>query len=423
MTDDEGKQRDRRADPLAELEQPPADEPGVSHALHAAGAERAGTHERVTRVIPTHSERFDLGLLWTQLAGGRWRVVDAFCASERCYLMVEQSSLKAPRWPSRGRGLRMIERVLLGESPKAIAIDVKLSASTVASAMKRTLELMGLKNCRISGIPILMVLAARAANAPRGKAPLGFIAPVYQNDVRAWVVSAWRPDLDLPKSLSSAEQVVLRLLLEGRGHYEISRLRGTSTRTVANQLSTVFRKLGVSGRAQAVDRLAALALSAAERKRETLPPVPHVSEAPWPDGNSERSFAPNGFSQSGFFERSGAGAAGVALGTGTTPDGAGVETEAAPGSSGAEGADLVKPLAASGDDSDAGVIRPFSLPEPAAARGAGVALVAAGRESGPPVVVGAASTAGFPASLSGEAGGRVTLRAGAFAGAKDWIAK
>jgi DNA-binding NarL/FixJ family response regulator len=422
MTDDDGKQRDRRADHADEPDYSPDGDEAASKAVRSLGAERADARSGTRRVIPTHSERFDLGLLWTQLSSGRWRVVDAFCASERCYLMVEPSSEKAPRWPSRDRGLRMIERVLLGESPKAIAIDLKLSASTVASAMKRTLELMGLQNCRISGIPILLVLAARAAHAPRGKAPQGFIAPVYQNEVRALVVSAWRPDLELPKSLSSAEQVVLRLLLEGRGHHDIARLRGTSTRTVANQLSTVFRKLGVSGRAQAVDRLAARSISGVTENLETLSPVSHVSDGSSAEGKPERSFAPNGFSQSGFFERSGTAAPGVALGAGTAPDAAGAEPVAAPRAPGTEdAADFVKPLAASSDDSRP-TPRPFSPPERAASRGTPLPLAATGRDSGM-VGAGAGTTAGFSTSRSGDAGARVSLAAGAFAGAKDWIAK
>jgi hypothetical protein len=211
--------------------------------------------------------------------------------------------------------------------------------------------------------------------------------------------------------------------MEGRGHHDIARLRGTSTRTVANQLSTVFRKLGVSGRAQAVDRLAARSISGIAEKPETLSPVSHVSDASSAEGKSERSFAPKGFSQSGFFDRSGAGAAGVALGTGTAPDAAGDEPVAAPGAPGADdGLDFVKPLAASGDDSRAATPRPFSPPERAASRGTPLPLAATGRDPGM-VGSGAGSTAGFSTSRSGDAGARVSLAAGAFAGAKDWIAK
>lgn len=422
MTDHEGKQRDGRADPTRESGHAPAIDEAPSSARKPANHTRGGANA-VARAIATHSERFDLGLLWTQLCSGHWRVSDAFCASERCYLMVEPASGRPPRWPSRGRGLRMIERVLLGESPKAIAIDLGLSASTVASAMKRTLELLGLKDCRISGIPILLVLAARAARTPRPKACAGFIAPVYQNEARAWVVSSFRPDVDLPKSLSLAEQVVLRLLMEGRGHHEIARVRGTSTRTVANQLSTVFRKLGVSGRAQAVDHLAARALSEEAARSEAPSPADRLATpASSPESEGQRSASPNGFSQSGFFDRSGA--AGVALDAGAAP---GATGEPAPGGefkAGTEGTrGAAEPVAASAGVSRVTWTLPFVLPEPGA-RGVVLSLATAGRGPGGTGVVSAGASAGFSAGFSDESGSRAPLTAGgAFAVAKDWIAK
>ncbi|MFW6050714.1 MAG: response regulator transcription factor [Myxococcota bacterium] len=48
--------------------------------------------------------------------------------------------------------------------------------------------------------------------------------------------------------LTRAEQDVVAHLLEGASNAEIARRRGTSPRTVANQLACVFRKLGVSSR-------------------------------------------------------------------------------------------------------------------------------------------------------------------------------
>jgi DNA-binding CsgD family transcriptional regulator len=66
-----------------------------------------------------------------------------------------------------------------------------------------------------------------------------------------------RPDLDFPVPLSDAEAAVVRELIAGRTHAEISDRRATSPRTVANQLATVFRKFGVSGRLAVVQQLVA----------------------------------------------------------------------------------------------------------------------------------------------------------------------
>jgi hypothetical protein len=47
----------------------------------------------------------------------------------------------------------------------------------------------------------------------------------------------------------------VRGLLEGRNYLEIAKKRGTSTRTVANQLAAAFRRLGVSGRASLLNHI------------------------------------------------------------------------------------------------------------------------------------------------------------------------
>ena len=51
-----------------------------------------------------------------------------------------------------------------------------------------------------------------------------------------------------PLRLTPGELQVIGLLLQGRRDAQIARARGTSERTVLNQLSSIFRKLGVKGR-------------------------------------------------------------------------------------------------------------------------------------------------------------------------------
>jgi DNA-binding CsgD family transcriptional regulator len=49
-------------------------------------------------------------------------------------------------------------------------------------------------------------------------------------------------------SLSAAERAVAELAARGLSNTEIARARRVATRTIANQLAGVYRKLGVSGR-------------------------------------------------------------------------------------------------------------------------------------------------------------------------------
>jgi DNA-binding CsgD family transcriptional regulator len=53
-------------------------------------------------------------------------------------------------------------------------------------------------------------------------------------------------------NLSSAESDVARHMLAGRSNSEIAALRRCSTRTVANQVASLFRKLGVHSRLELV---------------------------------------------------------------------------------------------------------------------------------------------------------------------------
>jgi DNA-binding CsgD family transcriptional regulator len=70
---------------------------------------------------------------------------------------------------------------------------------------------------------------------------------------------------DKAANLSSAESDVARHILAGRSNSEIAALRRCSARTVANQVASLFRKLGVRSRLELV--AGAALLGAATRPR------------------------------------------------------------------------------------------------------------------------------------------------------------
>jgi DNA-binding NarL/FixJ family response regulator len=65
----------------------------------------------------------------------------------------------------------------------------------------------------------------------------------------------------LPKArvegLTSAEEEVLAFLLDGYDNASIAAARGTSARTTANQVASIFRKLGVASRAELAAKISA----------------------------------------------------------------------------------------------------------------------------------------------------------------------
>src|SRR5437868_5669537 len=54
------------------------------------------------------------------------------------------------------------------------------------------------------------------------------------------------------QALTSAEEIVMKAIFEGKSNDAIARERGTSVRTIANQVASIFRKHRVSSRRELV---------------------------------------------------------------------------------------------------------------------------------------------------------------------------
>ncbi|MFZ5894499.1 MAG: response regulator transcription factor [Myxococcota bacterium] len=218
--------------------------PELEHAFNARAVRRfAALSSDARSAAPADESQF-----WRRACRGELSLIDTFFEGERCYAL----------WRARvGRSLsprrrQILERILLGARPKVVAIELRVSPSSVSGAVAQSLRYLGFDD-RGTGVPLVLVLAARAAatgqhfDARQSRFEL--------EGVEFLVLSARRPDLSIATVLSPAELEVLASLVEGRSHGEISELRGTSRRTVANQLGSAYRKLGVSGRMELIDEL------------------------------------------------------------------------------------------------------------------------------------------------------------------------
>jgi DNA-binding NarL/FixJ family response regulator len=90
------------------------------------------------------------------------------------------------------------------------------------------------------------------------EAPRSGEGPIFATRLRAegkelFVLSLPSPAAQLPNVLTAAERHVAGLVLDGLSNRTIAQVRGTSVRTVANQIASVFRKLNVTGRAELGD--------------------------------------------------------------------------------------------------------------------------------------------------------------------------
>jgi len=65
------------------------------------------------------------------------------------------------------------------------------------------------------------------------------------------VLPLGNPSASAPSAnLTRSEQSVMRLVLEGKSNQDIAKDRRTAVRTVANQVASIFKKLGVGSRAE-----------------------------------------------------------------------------------------------------------------------------------------------------------------------------
>ncbi len=221
----------------------------VNHALNYR------VDEPVKRApAPAEAKQFalELGMLWRDLVSLRWSAAAGFCSSTHCFLVLERHKNPIEVTPAVARAFTTLERVLTGESQKVLAYDESTSLSTVAARCALGLQSIG-PHVTVSGAPLLFILAAHAARGVKLGSAL--VRPIAGPHEERWLVRCGRPDRELRGPLSKAERDVVRLLVEGRTHAQMSQIRDRSARTIANQLGSVFRKLGVSGRTALVSQL------------------------------------------------------------------------------------------------------------------------------------------------------------------------
>lgn len=99
--------------------------------------------------------------------------------------------------------------------------------------------------------------------APSICAPPGLRAVLIATGDEDLALLEWRvPAAREPAGFGPAEREVLRLAAAGLSNAEIACARRRSTRTVANQLARIYRRLGVRSRLELFARLSA------DRRRE-----------------------------------------------------------------------------------------------------------------------------------------------------------
>jgi DNA-binding NarL/FixJ family response regulator len=171
--------------------------------------------------------------LWDALLDGRWSLLDAFTRAGTRYLVAHRNPAEAGAL----RALAPLERRILtlalaGRAGKWIALELELSESTVTRTLRVALRRLGAS----------ATTALAGVQSARFQLLDGVAAGVDIAAARLAQPAA------AARTLSHAERSIINGLLGGMCIAAIARERGTSSRTVANQVASSYRKLGVSSR-------------------------------------------------------------------------------------------------------------------------------------------------------------------------------
>jgi len=137
-----------------------------------------------------------------------------------------------------------------GHANKLIAYELGITSHTVATHVKRIKSKLGIPSrLSIAELFANRDLAVAEGDREARTPPKGLSRwRVCVDNERFAVLTYDTPNARLLDHLSSAEREVLIGMLADKSNAEIGELRGTSERTVANQVASIFTKLGARSR-------------------------------------------------------------------------------------------------------------------------------------------------------------------------------
>jgi DNA-binding NarL/FixJ family response regulator len=197
-----------------------ADSPPARMALRRAVLQR--------EVQRTRKRSADPCQLWPALVAGRWSLIDAFTAGGQRHVVAYENPRDSEQLRQlTAREASILGHALAGRSGKWIAVELGVSEPTVTRGLRQALRRIGLDN---------IAAVAMAQNRDFETVEAGLK-----------VATSTVVTLDLTR-LTSAERDVANSLLDGRSVHAIAARRRTSSRTIAHQIASIYRKLGIASR-------------------------------------------------------------------------------------------------------------------------------------------------------------------------------
>lgn len=180
-------------------------------------------------------------LLWPAWLVGQWSLFDAFTAGGARYMVaIRNPEPIVARRALTPREQIVLEHALAGRSGKWAASELNRSESVIARTLRLALDKLGAPDtAALAGVPVL------AFDPLPGVGTEADLA-----------VARTAPAARSLANLSDAERSIVADLFVGKRIPAIALERGTSPRTVAHQIGSVYRKLGASSRRELLALLA-----------------------------------------------------------------------------------------------------------------------------------------------------------------------
>jgi DNA-binding NarL/FixJ family response regulator len=182
--------------------------------------------------------------LWEGLIDGRWSLLDVIDSDGRTFTVLRENPLDVRSSMALSERERQVAYLVgRGHHVKLVAYEMGLSPSTVRSQLRSALQKLNLDDR--TGLHRLVA----TVDNPEPNTELEDLGVLALADA----------PLRLPNALTDAEREVATLVYDGLSNADIADRRGTATRTVANQLASIFDKLDVDSRAGMIRRLTLVA--------------------------------------------------------------------------------------------------------------------------------------------------------------------
>lgn len=242
------------ANPLSKLTLVPVSavsEPGIQPSAPPASQTRLSPRALAERASHSPVPSAGRGRLNREsLLNGDWAILDVSRVDAQLRILLKSGGAQVS-----GREHEILTAVMFGEADRDISRRMGISRQCVCGHLGNGLVKLGTES-RFAALQVWRALT-EIGKGRAGRAVVGEVD--YGGEKLLSIRCDIPPRPEIEVRLSSAEHHVAWLVCDGLSNREIAMERGTAERTVANQIASIFHKLGVCRRFDVAQFLLGLA--------------------------------------------------------------------------------------------------------------------------------------------------------------------